>query len=327
MSVSGPEQRSSKRRRTEADDSPIVRCEELWFDDGNLVIQAGDTQYRVHRSILSKKSVFFNDLKAVAQSSTTSAEGTVEGCPVIELQDDVESVEYMLCRIYDTAHRGDRAPLTDLRMALRIGQKYLVPMLFANAVYLLRDNLPTSLAQWRSSKKKQFKQFVIDGGKDNVLNLLSVLREVGLETLLPPLYLLCLYNFSTDEIAAANGVQPHDQIMLMLARDKILHSLTKYSFKWTVDIYGSRRCKMSDTCDEARCEVRAEVFEILQEKPASAFAALILVSWDFDDVDLCQHCLAKAQQTHEEGLQKFWHALPSFFGLKPWQELRDFQIE
>ncbi|KZV92451.1 hypothetical protein EXIGLDRAFT_768999 [Exidia glandulosa HHB12029] len=42
--------------------SPVKRCDELWFEDGNLVLQAQHTQYRVHRSLMSTRSEFFRDM-------------------------------------------------------------------------------------------------------------------------------------------------------------------------------------------------------------------------------------------------------------------------
>ena len=91
--------RPAKRARTEDEPEPVVRCEELWYDDGNLVLQAERTQFRVHRSILCKQSIVFKDMKEASCTSTGST--TVEGCPVVELQDSAEAVKYMLRCIYD----------------------------------------------------------------------------------------------------------------------------------------------------------------------------------------------------------------------------------
>ncbi|KAL1659878.1 hypothetical protein GGF50DRAFT_64397 [Schizophyllum commune] len=102
--------RPAKRARTEDEPEPVVRCEELWYDDGNLILQAERTQFRVHRSILCKQSIVFKDMKEASCTSTGSI--TVEGCPVVELQDSAKEIRYMLQCIYDTYVIASRRPAT-----------------------------------------------------------------------------------------------------------------------------------------------------------------------------------------------------------------------
>jgi hypothetical protein len=44
-----------------------VRCDKVWYDDGNLVLQAGDKLFKVHRSVLSQRSEVFSDMLSVPQ--------------------------------------------------------------------------------------------------------------------------------------------------------------------------------------------------------------------------------------------------------------------
>ncbi len=83
-----------KRRRTEADtaesdstclpDNAVERSAQFWFDDGNVVLQAEATRFRVHRSILSHHSSVMKDCFKCPQPEDTP---TVEGCPLVHLQD------------------------------------------------------------------------------------------------------------------------------------------------------------------------------------------------------------------------------------------------
>ena len=101
MAERSADSRPGKRARTvDANPALIKRSEKIWFDDGNLVVQAEQTQFRVHKGVLAKHSIFFRDLKDVPQPDTTDA--SVDGCPVVVLQDEAEAVEYMLVVIYDT---------------------------------------------------------------------------------------------------------------------------------------------------------------------------------------------------------------------------------
>ena len=78
---------------------PIQRPAGLWFDDGNNVIQAGNYQFRIHRSILSARSPVLHRMFAEPLEET---EG-IEGCPVRYLQDRGEDVKNFLMAIYDPA--------------------------------------------------------------------------------------------------------------------------------------------------------------------------------------------------------------------------------
>jgi hypothetical protein len=77
--------------------SPATRSH-LWKDDGNVVIQAGDTQFRVHRSMLVDNSTVFNHM---FRNATPQGEESVEGCPVVWLADDPAEVLNVLRTLYD----------------------------------------------------------------------------------------------------------------------------------------------------------------------------------------------------------------------------------
>jgi hypothetical protein len=52
------------------------------------------------------------------------------------------------------------------------------------------------------------------------------------------------------------------------------------------------------------------------------------VKWALDphseDDDLCDACQAEAKAAHDVGRNDLIDDLPSFFGLRPWDELKDF---
>ena len=61
-------------------------CGQCWFEDGTVILQAGDTLFRAYSGILSRNSVIFDDLFRLPQP----AEGpeTYDGLPLVKLQDD-----------------------------------------------------------------------------------------------------------------------------------------------------------------------------------------------------------------------------------------------
>ena len=77
--------------------TPLKRSEEVWFDDGNVILQTRDMQFKVHRGVLAKHSPIFSDLFQIPQPPS---EPTVDGCPVVELQDSPVDVKYVLKALY-----------------------------------------------------------------------------------------------------------------------------------------------------------------------------------------------------------------------------------
>jgi hypothetical protein len=75
------------------------RHQELWFDDGNIVIQAGNTQFRVYRGVLAARSTVFQDMLSFPQPPDSEL---VEGCPLVQLHDSTAEVTVFLKAIFDS---------------------------------------------------------------------------------------------------------------------------------------------------------------------------------------------------------------------------------
>lgn len=84
---------SSKRSRENLDDGTITHAEP-WLDDGNIILQAGTTQFRVHASILSIHSPVFRDMFNLAQPDSAV------DCSVVHLSDDAELLGIVLRWMY-----------------------------------------------------------------------------------------------------------------------------------------------------------------------------------------------------------------------------------
>ena len=74
-----------------------TRSQRVWFDDGNVVLQAENVHLRVHRSILSKHSVI---LASLLDGPQPDGEVKVEGCPVLRLHDASRDVEDIILVLY-----------------------------------------------------------------------------------------------------------------------------------------------------------------------------------------------------------------------------------
>lgn len=70
---------------------------EFWLSDGNVILQAESTQFRVHKSVLSMHSTVFRDMFTVPQPDE---QPKVEGCPIVHLSDAARDVDCLLGAFY-----------------------------------------------------------------------------------------------------------------------------------------------------------------------------------------------------------------------------------
>ncbi|KAF7969599.1 hypothetical protein HWV62_14510 [Athelia sp. TMB] len=89
---------SSKRKRD--DNSLDITRSDIWFEDGNIVLQAESTQFKVYRGMLSRHSSVFRDMLTVPQPPTHQ-DDLVEGCVVVELSDSSEDLTHVFKALCD----------------------------------------------------------------------------------------------------------------------------------------------------------------------------------------------------------------------------------
>jgi hypothetical protein len=90
-----------KRQRRSDDEAEDQRVRSMyWFEDGNIVLQAEETLFRVHQSVLSRHSSIFKDTFAMPQPPSQENKYT-EGCPVLPLSDTAEDINNLLSLLYD----------------------------------------------------------------------------------------------------------------------------------------------------------------------------------------------------------------------------------
>lgn len=70
----------------------------FWFSDGNIVIVAGHTAFKVHRGQLERHSEVFRDLFSIPQPAEQEL---MDGCPCVKLHDPPHDVLYLFMALYD----------------------------------------------------------------------------------------------------------------------------------------------------------------------------------------------------------------------------------
>ncbi|KAI1786586.1 hypothetical protein LXA43DRAFT_51311 [Ganoderma leucocontextum] len=73
------------------------RDPDFWFDDGNIVIIADRTCFRIHRSVLARHSDVLADRLGLEHGPR---DNTADGCPVIHVADSARSFKGLLSLLY-----------------------------------------------------------------------------------------------------------------------------------------------------------------------------------------------------------------------------------
>ncbi|KAJ7841233.1 hypothetical protein B0H13DRAFT_2210122 [Mycena leptocephala] len=117
---------------------------DLWFSDGNLILEAEHTSFRVYGQLVAVKSSVLADILALPSY-------TIDGIPVVRLLDADEDLEAFLKAILDSNFfMPPPAPthLSTVLAVLRLSHKYTVSYLFRRALLHLDSIYPTNLTQF-----------------------------------------------------------------------------------------------------------------------------------------------------------------------------------
>ena len=101
MSQDQPPAKRSRHESSESADSR-KKSEQYWFDDGNIILQAGDILYRVHSSMFARHSEVFKDMFSMPKPSGKQAGAEIiDECPVVVLTDTEDDIENVLSIFYE----------------------------------------------------------------------------------------------------------------------------------------------------------------------------------------------------------------------------------
>lgn len=73
----------------------------LWFDDGNIILVAEKTPFKVHRSLLSQRSEVLKDILSIPQPPVPDKSEIMDGVPIVRVSDTRKELSYVLCALYN----------------------------------------------------------------------------------------------------------------------------------------------------------------------------------------------------------------------------------
>lgn len=99
-----------------SDDGETLRdpipSKDFWFDDGNVILIAGESSFRIHRSVLSQNSSVLRQLLDLPRPSGSAL---MDGCPVIYLPESAHHIGALLGALYGKTYAIRRFRYTHTR--------------------------------------------------------------------------------------------------------------------------------------------------------------------------------------------------------------------
>ncbi|KAJ7227462.1 hypothetical protein GGX14DRAFT_630052, partial [Mycena pura] len=295
---------------------PVTRSE-IWHPDGSVVIQAQNTQFRVHWSVLSLHSSLFRGMLELPQPQDTE-QPSVDGCPIVELSDESEDVKQVLGALYNPLFLGQKAlPLRVIGSLLRICRKYEFRDVLQNIVERLTYENPATLEGYDALKTgNAYSPTRIQNHHGILYDTITLAWENNILSVLP-----CAYYRALSAIF--DGIPRGDGTVATLApihqRACTLGRASLFSAQWdTGNTFGWTETTANCT-DVPGCKLRKQLFfrRHVVRGSLAPFCALGFV----DSLNLCAACTADVKTKMIEGRRKMWEMLPGFFELPPWSEL------
>ncbi|KAL4244374.1 hypothetical protein ABKN59_010543 [Abortiporus biennis] len=305
------------------------RCEELWFEDGSVVIQAENTLFRVHSGVLAAQSEVFRDMFSLPPPADAE---TYDGCAFVRVSDSAEDMKHLLmvmikCDFDNIVLNGSHG-----WEVLRLSSKYMVSHIRNHIISLLRVMLPMHMDDYHLVAKMDSVHFWFSPLRLRNTTLISaanIARETNALKILPIILLQCCKWLTLQEILDGEKIcnkllklSPENQRAVLLGREKLsIDVMTRVYSVLELTPRISHACLDKDGCEAFRLVVMNRLYELgYTHKWINPFC-------DFDeaffcsDEELCKVCKVYYQQLFENAQRKIWDKLPPYFDLPSWNNI------
>ncbi|KAI0711793.1 hypothetical protein C8T65DRAFT_718061 [Cerioporus squamosus] len=181
----------------------IERDQELWFEDGNIVVVAQRMAFRFHRGALSRHSQVFRDMFTVPQPASAPLTESMGGCPVIHVSDTASDFKYLLRAVYDGMslfYMGDETKeFSVLASWARMGHKYGVEHLLEGSLRQLKTVFTADFSTWESNHDESILGPEVSMRSQDAIEAANLFRLVGRTDMLVTAFYLCCH-LTTKEL-------------------------------------------------------------------------------------------------------------------------------
>ena len=77
-----------------------AQSQEVWFDDGNLILKAENKLFRIYSGFLAARSSVFRDMLAFPPPEEGNE--MMDGCHIVTVYDSAKDMAYFLKAVFDS---------------------------------------------------------------------------------------------------------------------------------------------------------------------------------------------------------------------------------
>jgi len=313
----------------------IIRDDEFWYADGNIILIAKNHAFKVYCGILSQHSKVFRGLLSLPQPESAER---MDGCPIIHLIDSPDDVRYMLRYLLDyKKHFLVTKQITFVAAAalIRLGHKYQFEALQEEGTALLKSHFPDRYGMWFATQRRGV-SFQDQPWLCDAMAAVNLAHLIGEDSVLPTaLYACCQLDTSTliTGTAYADGVverlSSEDLVACLDGRmelQRVLAACLRY-----ICTREDPNDEIDRTCDRQTC--LQDVTKVLENQARERRWVDTDAHWicngmldvgECYTMNCCEGCLEVLQAKGDRAFMSIWNKLPGMFRLsiENWHDMR-----
>ncbi|KAF7322317.1 BTB domain-containing protein [Mycena chlorophos] len=313
----------------------------------HFILQAGNTQYRVFRSTLARRSTVFKDMFSFPQPADAEL---VDGCPLVRLPDaDVDATPFLRALFDPEFFLPFPEPTTFDAMhgCLRLAHKYEVPELRRRALVHLSSKFRTTLAQkdgvrhfasaWqRKTSLTDIYSWDYLGtmrGAEYLHVVARLAAEVGALWILPSVFFSLAADIypETDAVLLKGTkyagqricLSTEDQVRILQGRREQTRCSSSIMHQFQEP---DPQCQTSASCNTGRMEIFCNNQDMFPTYILDPFLIWTNNDWEDHRDSLCKICQRTIEHRIKEIMQHFWDHLPQLYGLPDWDVLEKMKV-
>ncbi|PPR07692.1 hypothetical protein CVT24_003901 [Panaeolus cyanescens] len=308
--------------------SSYTKSSNFWLDDGNVIIQAQNTRFKVHESVLCQQSPQFIKFQGPRRPSP---EDSV--CEVVIVDELEDSVDLLLSALYgdDIPSRFTYSNAKTVTRLLDIAARYNFEAVKQQCLETLQSFFPLHVPQDQLREPDY---------NDDIYYILNIVHRHSLHSILPSVYLHFFSRNSMHCLLQAISTKgrpcdlPNDPLIIshvQLCMSKLSIAVSSFfaslNFSATPPLppctLSTNTC--SDTLRTASFSAMADCFIAGRVifPPSTPSSKHGSGDWD----NLCDSCLDEYCLLYEAGITKLFDSIPEIFGYESteaWESLDDF---
>ncbi|EIW56857.1 uncharacterized protein TRAVEDRAFT_127869 [Trametes versicolor FP-101664 SS1] len=302
----------------------LLAGDRFWFEDGNVILVAGDTRFRVYQGLLAaQSSVLAHIFSSTSQLvNTPTSEEIISGlgdpCLVVRLSDSPEDLRHMLRLFMPSALLATGPSFEFVSACIRLGLKYEIKQIYDTALAILKNRYTDNIDHWDSLSNRGSQTGFDDIHAIGVVNLA---RLIGDSSMLPVALWQCcrLGSDLVHGLAREDGTRENltlDDLGLCFAAQE---RLIKAGVRARLRVFAptvSEKCQNATKCKE----VFVKALRSLEKKAdiiagTDPFVPYTRISLE-GVLGLCSTCSSEVKARDQKERRAVWNRLPALLGIE-----------